>query len=183
MTRSQRQRHRYGRNIPGRIREHCNKSDSDTANSSKPFYAILDHGACAHIAQPLCLELLFAVCIFDANSEGAAIFIAAALAASPAYIFYGFVAISLVDGLAKAAIIGFLIAAFINLLSSIDLKSKIEMITVKHLKGHVIVCGYSMLAERLSSDLKKDKIHFVIIEKRPGKGQPAQGSGHKCGRG
>lgn len=103
--------------------------------------------------------------LFDANSEGAAIFITAALAASPAYIFYGFVAISLVDGLAKAAIIGFLIAGFINLLSSIDLKSKFETITVKHLKGHVIVAGYSMLAERLSSDLKKDKINFVVIEK------------------
>lgn len=104
--------------------------------------------------------------LFDANNEGSSAFIAAAFSAGqPTYIFYGFVAISLVDGLAKAAIIGFLVAAFINLLSSIDLKSRLEIITAKHLTDHVIVCGYSMLAERLSNDLKKSKIRFVIIEK------------------
>jgi hypothetical protein len=103
--------------------------------------------------------------LFDANSEGASAFITSALAAGPSYIFYGFIAISLVDGLAKAAIIGFLIAGFINLLSSIDLKSKFETITVKHLKNHVIVAGYSMLAERLASDLKRNRINFVVIEK------------------
>lgn len=108
--------------------------------------------------------------LFDANGEGSSIFISSAIGAGGInYLFYGFFAISVIDGLAKAIIIGFLIAAFINLLSGIDLKSKLEVITAKHMKNHIIVCGYSMLAERLCKDLKKDKIKFVIIEKSPEK--------------
>jgi len=107
--------------------------------------------------------------IFDANAEGSSAYIAAGLAMHMGWEFYGFVAISLLDGVAKAVIVGFLIGAFINLLSTIDLKSKIETITMKHMRGHVVVCGYSMLAERLCADLKKSRIHFVIIEKLPEK--------------
>lgn len=107
--------------------------------------------------------------LFDANGEGSSVFIASVLGNGLSYPFYAFFAVSVIDGLAKAVIIGFLIAAFINLLSSIDLKSKLGVITTKHMKGHVIICGYSMLAERLCNDLKKDKVHFVIIEKDPEK--------------
>ncbi|MGI0100219.1 MAG: NAD-binding protein [Candidatus Micrarchaeaceae archaeon] len=107
--------------------------------------------------------------LFDANSQGAPVFIAAALKSDAPYVFYEFIVVSLLDGLAKAVIIGLLIAAFISLLSSIDLKSRFEIITAKHLKGHVIVCGYSMLAERLCNDMMKDGIHFVIIDKSPEK--------------
>ncbi len=108
--------------------------------------------------------------LFDSNGEGAASFIAAVLAANGyGYLFYSFFAISVIDGLAKAVIIGFLIAAFINLLSNIDLKSKFDVITAKHLKDHIIICGYSMLAERLCDDLKKGRNRFVVIEKDPEK--------------
>lgn len=71
--------------------------------------------------------------LFDANAEGSLVPISAALTVNHGYLFYGFVAISILDGLAKVIIVGFLIAAFINLLSNIDLKSKIETITAKHL--------------------------------------------------
>lgn len=108
--------------------------------------------------------------LFDANNEGSLAPISVALATSHyGYVFYSFVAVSILDGLAKVIIVGFLIAAFINLLSSIDLKSKIETITAKHLKGHTILCGYSMLAERLCSDFSKNNMHFVIVEKDPEK--------------
>jgi hypothetical protein len=108
--------------------------------------------------------------LFDANNEGSTAFISAVLASNPSsYAYYSFIAVSIVDGIAKAIIIGFLIAAFINLLSNIDLKSKIEIMTAKYMKGHVIICGYSMLAERLCNDFKKNKIRFVIIEKDPEK--------------
>ncbi|MDE1870782.1 MAG: NAD-binding protein [Candidatus Micrarchaeota archaeon] len=104
--------------------------------------------------------------LFDANGEGSWVPITAALAANNyGYLFYSFVIVSILDGLAKVVIIGFLIAAFINLLSNIDLKSKLETITAKHLRGHIIVCGYSMLAERLCNDLGAGRMHFVIIEK------------------
>lgn len=107
--------------------------------------------------------------LFDANNEGAPLFISSFISANQPYSFYGFIAVSLVDGFAKVIIIGFLIAAFINLLSNIDLKSKIETITAKHFKDHVIICGYSMLAERLCSDLRKSGVHFVIVDKDPEK--------------
>ncbi len=103
--------------------------------------------------------------LFDANNEGASTFIAGVLSGQSGYLFYSLFAVSVIDGLAKAVIIGFLIAAFINLLSGIDLKSKLEFITAKHMKNHVIICGYSMLAERLCNDLKKNGLHLVIIEK------------------
>jgi hypothetical protein len=108
--------------------------------------------------------------LFDTNDEYSIIFIANMLSGNEfSYQFYSLIAISLIDGLAKAVIVGFLIGTFINLLSNIDLKSRLEVITAKHLKGHVIICGYSMLAERLCSDLRKKKINFVIIEKTPEK--------------
>lgn len=108
--------------------------------------------------------------LFDANGEGASNFIATMLSAHGYnYIFYSFVGISIIDGLAKAVIIGFIIAAFLNLLSGIDLKTTFDVIAAKRLKGHVIICGYSMLAERLCIDLKKSRIHFVIIETLPDK--------------
>ncbi len=107
--------------------------------------------------------------LFDANGGNAGTYIASVLGGRVGYLFYWFIGISLVDGIAKAVIVGFLIGAFINLLSNIDLKSKFENITMKHMKGHVIICGYSMLAERLCADLKKSRIHFVIIDKSPEK--------------
>lgn len=103
--------------------------------------------------------------LFDANSENAGSLIGSALMSSGVGgAFYAFILISLMDGLAKAVIVGFVIAAFVELLANVDIKSKIEGITAKRLKNHVIICGYSMLAERLCKDLKKTKEHFVIID-------------------
>ncbi len=106
--------------------------------------------------------------LFDANGESASNLIGAMLNANVGTgAFYTFITISIIDGLAKAVIIGFLIAAFINLLSGIDIKSKLDIITAKRQKGHVIVCGYSMLAERLCNDMQKEGMKFVIIDNDP----------------
>ncbi|HIH49925.1 MAG: NAD(P)-binding protein [Candidatus Micrarchaeaceae archaeon] len=108
--------------------------------------------------------------LFDVNGENASTFISAVLG-SGAYsgAFYIVIMISLLDGLAKAVIVGFLIAVFINLLSSIDIKSTLDVITAKRQKDHVIVCGYSMLAERLCKDMARDNLRFVIIDNDPEK--------------
>lgn len=109
--------------------------------------------------------------LFDANGEGASAFLTALISSAGTHsgVFYTFIAISLIDGMAKVVIIGFLIAAFINLLAGIDIKSKLDVITAKRQRGHVIICGYSMLAERLCTDFKKDGIRFVLIDKDPEK--------------
>ena len=53
--------------------------------------------------------------LFDANGENSSTFIAAAMNGGA---FYTVMAVSLLDGLAKAVIVGFLIAVFIDLLSA-----------------------------------------------------------------
>jgi voltage-gated potassium channel len=103
--------------------------------------------------------------LFDANGQISYNFISSVLNSGGSGQFYAFIGISLIDGIAKVVIIGFLIAAFIDLLSNIDIKSKLDVITAKRLKNHVIICGYSMLAERLCADLGKEGVHFVIVDK------------------
>lgn len=79
--------------------------------------------------------------------------------------FYIVVGLSVLDGITKIVIIGFLLAAIINVLTSIDLRSKFGGIVKKSMKNHVIICGYSSLAERLCTELTEKKIPFVVIEK------------------
>lgn len=108
--------------------------------------------------------------LFDANGENSSTFIAAMMnGGSYNGAFYTVMAVSLLDGLAKAVIVGFLIAVFIDLLSSIDIKSTLDVITARRQKDHVIVCGYSMLAEKLCKDMIRDNLRFVIIENDPAK--------------
>jgi len=73
--------------------------------------------------------------------------------------------VAVVDGLAKAVLIGFVIATFINALMSLDIRAKMGNITARSMKNHVVVCGYSQLAERLCTEFRKRGTKFVIIEK------------------
>ena len=77
--------------------------------------------------------------------------------------FYKLVAVLAVDGIVKIVIIGLVMASFINIMSDIDIRSKIAEISGKGMRGHVIVCGYSMLAERLCAELATQKKRFVVI--------------------
>jgi hypothetical protein len=81
--------------------------------------------------------------------------------------FYVVVGTAVVDGIAKSVIVGFVLAAFINFITSIDVRSKLGFMAKKGAKNHVIVCGYSMLAEKLCRDLLGRKMQFVVIEKDP----------------
>ena len=81
--------------------------------------------------------------------------------------FYVLLAISALDGLIKAVIIGFVIATFTKSIMSIDLTSKLSAAATGRMKNHVIICGYSMLAERLCKELKRQGVQFVVIEKDP----------------
>jgi voltage-gated potassium channel len=78
--------------------------------------------------------------------------------------FYILFTVSVLDGIAKAVIIGFVLATLIKALVSIDLTSRISLSFTKRLKGHVIVCGYSMLAETLCNELKRRGMQFVVID-------------------
>lgn len=106
--------------------------------------------------------------LLDASPFGSDAAIAAA-APLLSQSFAEVVVITVLDGIAKAVIIGFVIAAFINFLTSIDIRSRLSLITIKGLRKHTIVCGYSMLAERLCRDLKKNSEPLVVVEKDPDK--------------
>ena len=75
------------------------------------------------------------------------------------------VVVSLLDGILKIIAIGFVIAAVINLILSIDLGSRFVMISKNKWKNHVIICGYSLLTERVAMELAAKKIPFLIVDK------------------
>ncbi|HVC58505.1 MAG TPA: NAD(P)-binding protein [Candidatus Acidoferrales bacterium] len=79
--------------------------------------------------------------------------------------FYAVVVVSVLDGLAKAVIIGFVMASFINFLTGIDIKSGISGISVRHMKDHIMICGYSNLGERLAREMMHRGSKVVIVEK------------------
>ncbi len=81
--------------------------------------------------------------------------------------FFELFSVLIIDGLTKIVIIGFIMASFINLFTSINIKSRLNMLNIKKLKNHIIICGFSMLGEELSNEFKLKKIPFVIIDKDP----------------
>jgi hypothetical protein len=115
--------------------------------------------------------------LFDASPLGADLVIAAH---APLFsnAFYIVIGTAVVDGIAKSLIVGFVLAAFINFITSIDVRAKFGSIGKKNMKGHVIVCGYSMLAERLCRDLKDKNIRFVVIDKDPEKANTPRDLGY-----
>lgn len=103
--------------------------------------------------------------------------------------FYAVIGTAMVDGIAKSVIVGFVLAAFISFITSIDVRAKFGFIannmkakfgfgTYKGKSNHVIVCGYSMLAERLCRDLESKKMPFVVIEKDPEKANTLRDLGY-----
>jgi len=82
---------------------------------------------------------------------------------SPA--FYLIAGVSALDGIVKIVIIGFVIAAVVNFIASIDIKAKLFGVAGHRLRNHVIVCGYSKLAEKLCIELAGMKEQFVVINR------------------
>ena len=79
--------------------------------------------------------------------------------------FYILTGISLMDGTVKVVIVSFLIATLLDLITGINIKSKIIARSARRMKGHVIVCGYSPLGEKVCDGLASKKRRFVIIDK------------------
>jgi voltage-gated potassium channel len=79
--------------------------------------------------------------------------------------FYEIFAVSVVDGIAKILVVGFAVAAIVNMISTADIRSRVLGASVRHMKGHVIMCGYSTLAEHLIPELKGNRLQFVVVEK------------------
>lgn len=91
--------------------------------------------------------------------------------------FYEVVAVSILDGLVKTVIVGFVLAAIINAISTIDLQARLSGITKRRLKDHVILCGYSSLGERIAHTMRERKIPFVVVAKSKEKADEAREAG------
>ncbi len=115
--------------------------------------------------------------LLDASGFGADASIASQVAPF-SNAFYIVMGTAVVDGVAKSVIVGFVLATFISFITSIDVRSKFGFIAMKSSKNHVIVCGYSMLAEKLCRDLKERRRPFVVIEKDPEKANTLRDLGY-----
>ena len=66
-------------------------------------------------------------------------------------------------------VIGFIVAVVINALTELDIGSKINSMKSGRLGGHIVLCGYSGLGERIVDQLREKGKRFVVIEKNPTK--------------
>lgn len=106
--------------------------------------------------------------IFETNEEGfsTVVFSSIGMFSLP---FDAVIGVLIIDGIVKYMLIGFGLAVVLELLSGVDIISKISDLTMGKMSSHIVVCGYSALAERICGDLKKNGIHFLIIDKDPEK--------------
>jgi len=70
----------------------------------------------------------------------------------------------IIDGLVRIVVIGFIIGIFVQLITNIDLRSRVVALRAKRLKSHVIIAGYYDVAEEVCRSLKERGIEFVVIE-------------------
>ena len=79
--------------------------------------------------------------------------------------FYAVVGISIIDGVIKIAIVGFVIASLINVIGHLDIRTRLALLSSHKMKNHYVICGYSDLAEKIAEELKTHKVPFLVIEK------------------
>ncbi len=102
--------------------------------------------------------------LLDVNSEGYASKIIAAISPNT-YGFYMFVSMIAFDGVVKAVVVGLAIAWAIKVIGHISIRSKLSGISIRHMHGHIILCGYSDLGELIVKSLGAQRRKFVVIDK------------------
>ncbi len=75
------------------------------------------------------------------------------------------IVISIIDGIGKIIAVGLALAAVVEILTSTSLLSKVSGFAARRLRDHVIVCGYTRMAERLCNDLAEKKLKFIVIDR------------------
>ena len=79
--------------------------------------------------------------------------------------FDALILISVVDGIIKIIAVGFALAALVEIMTGTGILSRLNVLEASRLRRHVIVCGYSQLAERVCAELSDKKSRFLVIEK------------------
>ncbi len=88
------------------------------------------------------------------------------------------VTLSAFDGLIKIIIIGFFLATLINIITSFDIGTKLAVLSRRRWKGHVVICGYSLLAEKVAMELVGKKIPFIIVDRDESKTDEIKEAGY-----
>lgn len=91
--------------------------------------------------------------------------------------FYILMLVSLMDGLVKIIIVGFVVAALVNTMAIIGHKARLGGGLKKGIRGHYIVCGYSGLAEHVLLELQDMGLQLVVIEKDQARADLAEEAG------
>ena len=102
--------------------------------------------------------------VYDAVGVGMGAKLAAAIPLSSP-LFYALFWIMVTGGLVKIVLVGFVIGAFMEMVTSIDVGTKLLMFRIHHLKDHIIICGYSALSEGIIRALKKSGGRFTVVER------------------
>ncbi len=78
--------------------------------------------------------------------------------------FASIFAIVMLDNLSRILITSFILAAVMDFLTYANVEGYINEVRSKMLRNHVIICGYSSIADSLIRNLAKRKIRYVVIE-------------------
>lgn len=75
------------------------------------------------------------------------------------------IVITIIDGIGKIVAVGLALAAVIEIITGTTILSKASAFAARRMKDHVVVCGYSKIAERICNELQEHNIKFVIVDK------------------
>ncbi len=89
----------------------------------------------------------------------------------------------IIDGLVRIVVIGFLISIFVQLITNIDIRSKLSLFKARRLRSHVIIAGYYDVAEDVCKSLKDHNVDFIVIEDDEKKLEIVQNLGYKFVKG
>jgi hypothetical protein len=104
----------------------------------------------------------------DVNEEGYASIILAAIAPY-SLPYYEVVGVLVMDGVVKVVLIGLIVALLVKTLSQVDIGLALHGLKSRRLEDHTIVCGFSVLGERVCEQLDAQKKRFLVIEKSQAK--------------
>jgi voltage-gated potassium channel len=81
--------------------------------------------------------------------------------------FDALILISVIDGIVKIVAVGLALAAVVEILTGANIVSQVNFLATRRMSNHIIICGYSRIAEQICLDLKKKKEKFIVIDKNP----------------
>ena len=74
--------------------------------------------------------------------------------------------VTIVDGIGKIVAVGLALAAIIEIITGAGIISKVSLLAARRLRNHVVICGYTRIAERICNELEVQKIKFVVVDKK-----------------